>query len=309
MDFNYTNDVRLSVVIRVVGGGQFLRDCLEQLILQIQGQPIEVIVPFYSFFSGMNVIQKDFPEILFVEMNDASRNNDVFTLRAGQKHNLYDLCTARGLKEAKGEIVALLEDYGIPEPDWCTQVLKAHKLPYAVIGGAVEHSGKGILNWAVFFLDFGRYHPPLKEGSTHYLTDINISYKREILDSIRDTWQNEYNEVIVNWALINRQHVLWLRPQIVVCQNRGQLILRDLLTERYYWGLIFGRKRAQQSRVSSRLAYFLFCPLLPFLFIMRLARKVFSAKRNRLEFIQSLPCIFLLAIPWSIGEMVGTLWV
>jgi hypothetical protein len=306
MDAHYTNNVRLSVVIRVVGGSEFLRDCLEQLILQIEGQPIEVIVPFYSFFPGIDTIQKDFPKVIFTEINDPFTINENLQLRAGQKHSLYDLCTARGLKEAKGEIIALLEDYGIPNPDWCAQVIEAHRLPYAVIGGAIEHTGQGILNWAVYFLDFGRYQPPLKEGPAQNLTDINISYKRENLESIRDIWQNEYNEVIVNWALLNHQHVLWLRPQIIVNQNRDQLYLKELIAERFYWGLIFGRKRAQQSRIYLRLVYFLLCPLLPFVFITRLAIKVFTGKRNRQEFIQSLPFIFILAIPWSLGEMVGT---
>ncbi len=297
------SDVQLSLVVRVVGGGIFLKQCLEQLVQQTQAIQAEVIVPYDSSVEGVEILRAEFPGVRFVELEEdiCTRSHE----HASHQHTLYDLRTAAGLRIARGQILALLEDFGIPDPDWSSQVLKAHELPHAAIGGAVEQAAPGLLNWAVYFLDFGRYQLPLSEGPTQYLTDVNISYKRLALENIRPLWENEYNEVIVNWELCRQNQLLWLRPAMVVRQNRGVLSFWKLLAERYYWGMIFAQKRSSQVSFSKRYLFLLMCPFLPFLFVLRLLKKVISGRRNRVRFIISLPFVFLLAIGWSFGEMIG----
>ncbi len=299
--------IHLSVIVRIVGGVSFLKRCLNQLVPQIQPVQVEVIVPFDTSITGVQVLQSEFPEIIFLDIGErvnleGKRNRG---LHAGYQHHIYDIRTAAGIRKAKGEVLALIEDYVIPDTDWCAEVLKAHQLPHAAIGGAVEHIGHGLLNWAVYFLDFGRYQLPLREGPTLYLTDVNVSYKRKALESIRSLWENEYNEVIVNWALASDHHILWLRPEMIVRQDRGTLNFWNLLAERYYWGMIFSQKRSSRINLLKRVIFFLLCPLIPFLFIFRLARTVIAGGRNRLKFIISIPFILPLAIAWSFGEMVG----
>jgi hypothetical protein len=304
---DWQKTLQLSVIVRVVGGGPFLRRCLEQLVPQIQVLQAEVIVPFDTSVPEVEILHSEFPEVIFVDSGETIRvvEKGVFHLNAGFKHYIYDVRTAAGLRKAKGAILALLEDYEVPDPDWCAQVLKAHQLPHAAIGGAVEHIGHGLLNWAVYFLDFGRYQLPIREGQARYLTDVNISYKREALESIQSLWENEYNEVIVNWALTKQNHLLWLNPEIIVYQDRGSLNFWNLISERYFWGMIFAKKRSSQIGILKRILYFFLCPFLPFLFITRLTRTIFVKERNRLKFIISIPFIFLLAIGWSFGEMIG----
>ena len=148
-------------------------------------------------------LKRDFPQVIFYDMG-CVKAAGAFDSN-GTAHDLYDRRTAAGLKIARGEIMAFLEDYGVPDPDWCEQIIRAHQLPHGVIGGAVEHSGKGSLNWAVYFLDFGRYQLPLREGPANYLTDVNVSYKRDALQSVKDLWRVNYNEVTVNWALAKKR--------------------------------------------------------------------------------------------------------
>lgn len=296
-------DVQLSVVVRVVGGGIFLKKCLEQLVQQTQAIQAEVIVPYDSSVEGVEILKVEFPGVRFVELEEEIR--DRAREHAGHQHTLYDLRTAAGLRSARGHILALLEDFGIPDPDWSSQVAKAHELPHAVIGGAIEQAAPGLLNWAVYFLDFGRYQLPLNEGPTQYLSDVNISYKRLVLEKIRPLWENEYNEAIVNWELSRQNQLLWLRPSMVVRQNRGVLHFWKLIAERYYWGMIFAQKRCSQISSSKRYLFLLMCPFLPFIFVLRLLKKVISGRRNQLKLIISLPFVFLLAIGWSFGEMIG----
>jgi len=240
---------------------------------------------------------------MFLDLGDLSTDEPKVSYAV--KHELYDRRAAAGVAAARGEVLAMLEDTAVPAPDWCDQVLVAHRLPYGVIGGAVEHTGRGALNWAVYFQDFGRYQLPLREGPAQSLTDVNVSYKREALEPIRKSWAERYNEVVVHGALTRNRVVLWLRPQIVAHLDRGQLSLSDLVIERFWWGRLYGATCVRTFSPAKRLFYILFGPLIPIVIVGRMAIKVFGGRRNRGRFMGALPSILVLAPAWCLGELVG----
>lgn len=295
----------LSVIVTIVGGMPFLQRCLSRLIPQIEGRSIEVIVPYDSTASEIGKLKNVFPQVLFADMGVVKTDMATGTQEAA--HEMFDRRTAAGLEIARGEIIALLQDYGAPDPDWCEQLLAAHRLPYGIIGGAVEHEGKGVLNWAVYFLDFGRFQLPLHEGPCDYLTDVNVSYKRAALESVRGLWAGRYKEVTVNWALARQGLVLWQRPQIVVRQDRGVLSFRALLSERFSWGRLFGCIRTREISPLARFFYITLSPGIPVILLARVARKVFSTRRNRGRFLVSLPQLVVVTVFWCMGEFVGYL--
>ncbi|MGH7767409.1 MAG: glycosyltransferase family 2 protein [Candidatus Binatia bacterium] len=295
----------LSVIITTVGGKTFLQKCLSRLVPQTEGRDIEVIVPYDSTAREIADLQNVFPQVLFVDMGFVKAEGRPGTQQAA--HEMFDRRTAAGLNAARGEILALLQDYGSPDPSWCDQLLEAHRLPYSVIGGAVEHGGKEPLNWAVYFLDFGRYQLPLPEGPTDYLTDVNVSYKRAALESVRYLWAERYKEVTVNWTLTNKGVVLWQRPQIVVWQDRGTLSFTDLIVERFSWGRLFGCIRTREISPLTRLLYIVLSPGIPLILLARMARKVFSTRRNRGKFMLALPQFAAMTFFWCLGEFAGYL--
>src|SRR5689334_3216295 len=232
-----TDRVSLSVVLRVVGGKPFVRRCLKSLADQVSNRPIEVIIPYDARFEDIGGLASEFPRFLFLYMPKTQASFSVSSPAAA--HECCDQKTSVALAVARGEVVALIEDNAVPAHDWCDQILQAHKLPYEVIGGAVEHTGRGALNWAVYFLDFGRYQLPVSEGRVAYLTDVNVSYKRNALESVNAVWAQKYNEVAIHGALRKQGAVLWRRPQIVVYQDRGLLSFSRQLSERFAWGNLF----------------------------------------------------------------------
>jgi len=295
----------LSVIITTVGGASFVHRCLSRLVSQTEGRNIEVIVPYDSTASEIAELKSVFPQVLFVDMGVVKTDGRPGTQQAA--HEMFDRRTAAGLNAARGEILALLQDYGSPDPNWCDQLLDAHRLSYSIIGGAVEHEGKGLLNWAVYFLDFGRYQLPLPEGPTDYLTDVNVSYKRAALESVRGLWAERYKEVTINWALTNKGMVLWQRPQIVVRQDRGNLSFSDLVVERFSWGRLFGCIRTREISPLARLLYITLSPGIPVILLARMAKKVFSTRRNRGRFMMSLPQLAAMTFFWCLGEFAGYL--
>jgi hypothetical protein len=294
----------LSVIITIVGPEPLLRRCLARLVPQIKGRPFEVIVPFDRTVKGMAALQEEFPSVLFADMGAVQT-----TCRPGTgaaAHELYDRRKAFGLNLARGEILALLDDSTVPDPDWCERVLEAHQLTHGAIGGCVEYEGHGLLDWAVYLQDFGRYQLPMIEGRACYLTDINVSYKRHALLAVREVWREQYSEVAVHRALLRKGVTLWQRPQVVVRQNRGPLALWRTLVERYSWGRIFGSVRTRELSRFGRLFYLLVSPAVPLVLVWRVAKKSLGTSRHS-GFLAALPHLLLLTPSWCLGEFIGYL--
>ena len=283
------------------GGKPFVRRCLSSLKDQIGSRPIEVIVPYNAASSDICRLKREFRQFVFLDVSAVQTSLPRATPAAA--HELCDRQTSRGLRVARGEIVALVEDDATPARDWCEQILQAHKLPYDIIGGAVEHTGRGIVNWAVYFLDFGRYQLPLNDGPAAYLTDVNVSYKRAALDSVKSVWIQSYNEVAVHGALIKKGCVLWRRSQIVVYQDRGFLSFSRQLRERFAWGNLFAAIRVREMTMLRRLLYVVLSPAIPLLLTARMAKKVFVGGRNGWRFVSSLPVFLSLGSVWCVGEL------
>jgi hypothetical protein len=89
---------------------------------------------------------------------------------------------AIGFAEARGEIVAMTEDHCRVAPDWCEQVLRAHRENprVAAIGGVVDNGATASLwDWANFLVSNGGFLPPIPNGERPDICgQANISYKR-----------------------------------------------------------------------------------------------------------------------------------
>lgn len=297
--------IPLSIVLIKSGNIETMRRCLEALESQIQGHPYEIIVPVDVHFGNYDKLRARFPQVCFVTLDNPPTRAPVGT--ALHKHDLFESRVAGGLTAARGEIVGLLQDTFLPDPDWCEKTLAGHRLPHAVIGGAVEQAGKNILGWSVYFLEFSRYMLPLREGPVDYIADVNVSYKRRAIEQLRPLFRPRYNEAVAHWTLKANGEVLWQYPPMVVRQDRGRLTVRQLVAERLSWGAVFGAARAQKISWPMRVVYVLASPAIPFLRVARVARKVFSGGRNIGPFLFSLPTLFAMAVLWSAGEAVGCL--
>ena len=160
-------------------------------------------------------------------------------------------------------------------------------------------------NWAIYFCDFSRYQYPLRAGPSRFLSDVNISYKKDALEQVRELWNDLYHEPFVNGALLARGETLWLFPEIIVYQHRNNLKLSSALRERINWGRYYAGNRAQKITFPKWLFFAVFCPLLPVLLVTRKTCGVLSKNRLIQVFVKALPLIFLLTLFWSFGEFVG----
>jgi hypothetical protein len=302
---NKETDLALTILLTVVSGKESVRRCLTALCSQIDFAVAEIIVPFDKWSNDIGTLILDFPEVEFHYIEDLglAKSADI----SAHQHRLYDRRRAVGLQLSRGQIVAMIEDHALPSEDWCQQILAAHEHPHAVIGGAIENGVDRPLNWAWYYCDFGRYGRPLQNGEAEYVSDINVAYKRDALESVRDIWNEAYHETTVHWALRECGTKLVLSDKMVVFQQRPPLSINKALGERIAWGRVFAETRAKEMSLVKRLMFAAGAIFLPPLLLTRIFKNMRRQHRTLRQMTTVLPLAFLLLLGWSLGESIGYL--
>jgi hypothetical protein len=296
---------RLSVVVAVVDGGAALERCLDALATQHQAPELEVLVPWDSTVSAVAALAGRYPRFHFVAMGEVATRRPATTWSG--RHELIDRRRSAGMAAATAETVALLEDRGVPRPGWARGVAAEQaRLPHGVIGGAVEMAGSSPWLWAIYGCDFGRFQPPLAAGTRSAVSDVNVSYKRRVLEPTRPLWSRRYEETTLHRAIERSGEELYLSDAFVVDELRERASWRTLVAERFSAGRRFAATRAGEGGVSRRLLRALLTPALPALLLVRTRRESRGAGRRRPP-RGSAAALALLAAMSSLGELVGEL--
>lgn len=297
------SDPLLSVIVTIIDGGDVLRRFLTALTNQQDPPPLEILVPYDASIAETAELADEFPAATFMDLGEIRTERPIESA-AGQ-HELYDRRRARGLAAATGDLVAILEDRGAPRPSWARNLVRQHReKPYGVIGGAIECAPSDTLNWAFYVCDFGKYGLPFESGPAEWVSDINVSYKRRIVDETRELWKERFREPIVHWALLERGETLYLSSEVVVEHGRPRTTLRALLPERFHWGRLFGHIRAMHSSLPKRLALAAAGPLIPPVLLVRHGRTQLR-KGNFARFLRAAPTAAILLAAWTTGEVWG----
>jgi len=297
----------LSVVVTVVSDTaqsadlRHLQCCLEALERQIDPPSLEALVTCEANLPGIEELEKRFPAVTFICVDRVRAPAP----EPSREH--HDVLRGIGFRRARGKLIASLEDHDRPDPNWCAQLVKEHIQPYAAIGGAIENGIDRMMNWGVYFCDFGRYQNPLPSGPSTSASDANVCYKREALKSVCEAWDQSYNETRVHAALRAQGAIIALSPRIIVYQHRLNLRLGPALLERYVWARSYAAVRVASTRSLLRLVLLALCPVLPSVLVIRQFMTVLRKGRNRGAFLRALPLTFLLDLVWAYGEFVGYL--
>src|SRR5689334_20102259 len=174
------SEPRISVVIASIVGGPFIDDCLASLEKQVAQFGAEVIVVAHGAANAAR-IQSRFS---WVQVICREERDTVPQLRL------------RGVEEAKGEIIAIIEEHCRASADWLERASEAHASgDYGAVGGPILDHGYGrIRDWVVYFLEYNGYLPPWKDEDAFDLNGANIAYKRSVLLRYKDLLGTGYWE-------------------------------------------------------------------------------------------------------------------
>lgn len=265
-----------------------LARCLASLASQSDG--VEVIV---ATNRAPHELERRYPRARFLRGPDGAT---VFRLRA------------LGADAARGRLVAFLEDHAAAGPRWAAALREAYGAGHRIIGGPVENGLQSrAVDWALYFVEYGYYMPPMRGGPAPRLSGLNIAYDGALLRACRDVWKEALQENEINDALRARGHTLHIAPEAVVesflpmTLGYGMGHLRD-------GGRHFARYRASRCSAARRLVWALGSPLVPAVLFLRLAHAIASRRPVRLfQLLRALPFLTLVLGAWGWGEATGYL--
>jgi hypothetical protein len=289
-----SSDLRLSVVVVTVYNLNHLSECLSSLMKQPGIPDAEIIAVYDDRVNCPKQFRENFVSVIF---------HRVRGIQTQERMRAVGACLATG------DIIALTVDHCIPDKHWCQRIVEAHAGPYAGVGGGFEigTQPRTLINLAVHFYDYcnyGYFHSPVKRGPAKYLSDANVSYKREALLTVVDKWKESFHVPFVNEELLARGGTLWLSPDIVVYQNRDISFGRAMEVA-YLRGRVFGSKRVSGASSVKKIFYIVSSALLPVLLLGRFTRNILFKRSQLAAIAKASPYIVLLSLIWSTGEFMG----
>jgi GT2 family glycosyltransferase len=285
---------KISVVIASVNGAGHLDECLRSLERQTLKDQAEVIV---ADRCGAGIAE-----------TIGSRNLNAKLLNFPQEATIPQL-RALGMKHSQGAIITLTEDHCLAPPYWYERILRAHEARSGAIGGAVENdpSITRVVDWAVFFCEYGRYMNPVPDGEVADLPGNNVSYRREFLAPISDLLENGGSwEGDLHARLRERGVKLYSDPSIIV-YHKKEFTLGYFLSQRYHYSRSYAGNRSHGAPVLRKLIRAALCSLLPPILTLRIAGWVVGKKRHISMLCRTLPLILLITAVWAWGELIGHL--
>jgi glycosyltransferase involved in cell wall biosynthesis len=282
----------VSVVIASVNGRPYIEECLDALLRQTGDVAYEVLVVDCCDDDTRDAI-RGFPDP--VRLIEVDGRPSIPKLRAV------------GVQQARGRMIAILEDHCIVCTGWIEVIAGAYERGVRALGGAVENgSPRRIVDWAVFFCEYARFMLPVPIGEVDAITGNNSAYAREVFESLGPQLEKEEWEWF--WHAAMRAHGVTFHcdPALLV-SHKKEFGFGYFLAQRYHHSRSFTAMRMEAASPLRRLAYAAMTPLLPPLLMVRIARTVWPKHRKRREFVLAIPfiAIFLLSGAW--GEAMGAL--
>jgi hypothetical protein len=211
---------------------------------------------------------------------------------------------AAGLRAAQGAIVAMTTDHCMPGDGWLQALREAHRRGSAVVGGPLLFEGTGLVDWAVFVCEYGRYLPPVRAGATRDLAGHNVSYTRAALTAIDDLLPRGLWEPFWHQRLIERGFAMTCDPAVVVTL-RKHYSFGGFVRERFHFARSFASQRAADRAWPIRLALAAATPLLPVMILTRTLWQILPKRRYAGVLIRTLPLLGVFVTVWAAGVCAG----
>ena len=214
----------------------------------------------------------------------------------------------RGVEQATGEFVAVIEEHCSAKADWLQQALLAHSTGrYGAVGGpVVDFNYPRLRDWVVYFLEYNAALPPVPKGETTDLNDANIVYPRRLLLEHLHLLDEGYWPMTLHPTLLSEGTKLLSAPDMIV-YHRGPFNFGYYLRQRFLFSRAFAGVRARTQAPQRRLAYLLGAPLVPVMLLGRMTLRVLQKRHRVGRFIMALPLTVPALVVMVAGEWVGCL--
>lgn len=289
---NESSQPELSIVIGSAQPWPEVRLPLESLRPQLDGVPAEIIVGLGHPDGLDSAYAGSYPGLKAFCEPGAS----VFWLRS------------RGIEMARGEVIAVTEDHCRVAPDWCREILRAHREhpEFGMIGGAVDNGAdRALIDWANYLLSNVPFMPPIRTGPCDVISaQANLSLKQNAKPPILSQLGNMEMLLIGDLARSGQRFFADASIRVDHVQSHG---FWNTFAVHYHNGRSIAGFRREQIRPAERWLRLLTTPILPAWLAARPWGHLLR-KRKRLGWaMASLPLMVGLGICHAAGEAVGYL--
>jgi glycosyltransferase involved in cell wall biosynthesis len=290
----------ISVIIPSYNSENTIKQCLGSLINQTYEGEYEIILVDSYDDKTPEIVNSQYPNVKLVHLKSKT-----------------DPGTARniGIRQARGEIIALIDSDCFAMTDWLKRIVEAHGITYNIVGGVVVNGNAvdDIIGWAGYLAEFREFLPGLPKMEVNHIPTCNISYKRIIFERY-GSFQGKYypqEDLIFNYGLIRQGERILRDPSIVVAhQHRSGLL--DFLHHQKRIGTVTAKVLKVTGQEGSFLARYTALAILtqPLLFAVKFARTIIAFLKYQPRAIVNRPFVLIpLAIGlmyWSFGFVQGT---
>jgi glycosyltransferase involved in cell wall biosynthesis len=283
----------VSVVVASGAGDDFLPRCLESLRGQVDPAYAEVLVVDRCGGETAARIRRQHPFVTLIEP-ELDHRPSVPELRA------------IGAERARGDIVAILEEHCVAQPNWIATIRTSFQPDDAAIGGPIlPQDYDRLRDWVVYLSEYHSFLPPWPEGERIALNGANIAYDREKLLRHRDILRTGYWEVVLHSAL-SREGRFRAVPTMGVTHT-GPFDYRYYLGQRYLLSRVWGGTQRDHVGRSRRLLYLGAAPLFPGLLLARIGRRVAQSEVSLSRYLAAWPLLVPVTVAYVWGEWLGYL--
>ena len=256
-----------------------------------EGAPeFEVIVADCRGAENVTRLRGKFPQARFVEQ---AQRETVPKLRR------------IGVEQARGEIVAIIEEHCLAKDDWLATIAAALTPEYVACGGPIfDFNYVRLRDWVTYFVEYNSSLPPWPDGETTFINGANLAYRREALLANFALLDHGYWEATLNPKLLAEGKKFRSVPTMTA-YHRGPFDYFYYLRQRYLFSRAFSGARRGSLSAAQRAAYLLAAPLVPFLLFARMGARVLEKKCRVGKFFAASPLIFPALCVYTVGEWMG----
>ena len=197
----------ISVLICTYNGSVTIRDTLEG-VLNLQYPNYEVIVINDGSTDNTELIVKKYPVKLITTANrglSSARNT--------------------GMYNAKGEILAYIDDDAYPDPHWLLYLAHAYAVSdHACIGGPnIAPEGNGFIATCVANAPGGPVQVLLNDEIAEHVPGCNMSFRKDallLINGFDPVYRNAGDDVDVCWRIQQSGRTIGFHPSAVVWHQR-----------------------------------------------------------------------------------------
>lgn len=277
-----------SVVIAALNGPACATRCLEALTAQAGARALELLVVTRPDDELGRTLRQQFPGV---------------EVLAAREPGLPRML-AQGLRQARGELVAVLADRFVPGPGWVAAIEAARRAGRAVLGGPVENeAAASLLDWAVYLSEYAAFMEPFPAGPIRRLPGNNVVYERGLAAAVAAALEAGREDA---WPVDERGLTRWADPdlRVTLCKRHRWAAS---LAGRFHAGRVLAARRAGAASAWRRLAYACAAPGLPLLLFARLALVLARKRRHRARLVWASPALAALLLSGAWGEGLGAL--